>query len=65
MFHYMCMPTGPVTRVDVIKYDDEATKFYTGLPSWSLFEFVLCSATCNDNIFPSKLSKLTQADQFL
>lgn len=59
---YMYMPSSPVTPIDVIKHDDEATKFFTGLPSWSAFEFVLC--TCEDPI-PSKLLKLTQANSLL
>ena len=56
-------PAGRITPIAVIKCDDESTKFYTGLPSWSSFEFIL-NFICEEKS-QSKLSKLTPADGLL
>ena len=60
------IPNTPLTTysqpVKVIQNNDEATKFYTGLSSWSVFLFLLEIA---GNVSQSKKAKLSSADSLL
>ena len=57
----MNSPPSQVNRL--IKDNDDATKFYTGLPSWSIFEYLL--TFISEDVPLSKLSKLSPADGLL
>ena len=53
----------PQSQVKIIVNNDDATKFNTGLPSWSIFEYLL--NFISEDIPLSKLSKLSPADCLL
>lgn len=58
-----CLPARSKSLLTVIEDDDEATKFNTGLPSWSAFGFVL--KFISEGKKHSPLCKLSQADSLL
>ena len=55
-----CVPASHTTPLSLIKNSDEATNFYTGLPSWSSFQFVV--NFIYEEKYDSKLSKLSPAE---
>ena len=57
------LPDITKSPLHVIKDDDEATKFYSGLPSWSSFQFVLKFICQGKNHSP--LCKLPPAESLL
>uniref|UniRef100_A0A1X7T0A2 DDE Tnp4 domain-containing protein n=1 Tax=Amphimedon queenslandica TaxID=400682 RepID=A0A1X7T0A2_AMPQE len=58
-----CLPATNKTPLSIIEDDDEATKFNTGLPSWSSFRFVL--KFIYEFQKHSPLCKLSQAESLL
>ena len=53
------------TDFDIIRNNDSATHFYTGLPTWGLFEFLLSHLTVHYNPFNIAHLKITPANGLL
>ena len=53
------------TYCDIIRNNDSATHFYTGLPTWGLFEFLLSHLTVHYDPFNSAHLKITPANGLL
>ena len=61
----VCFQPFQLNTIKCIEGNDESTKFYTGLPSWSCFEYLvnfLC--TCEPHLVFSH-SRLTPTESFL
>ena len=59
----VAQPTTHNQPVTLIENDDEATKFYTGLPSWASFMFLI--ELTSTNRFLSRQPKVSPADGLL
>ena len=59
-----CVPV-PTSQCDIIRNDNSATHFYTGLPTWALFQFLLSHLIVYYSSFRNAHQKVTPANSLL
>ena len=55
----------PTSQCDIIRNNNSATHFYTGLPTWTLFQFLLCHLVVYYSSFRNAHQKVTPANNLL